>query len=239
MSEFYVNGTALSTFGVYWDGSQLWDKPEKDVKFFQIPARNGDLSIFNGRYKNVTIRVNCFIRENFVENFNNLMNFLYTQNGYARLENDVDSLVYRMGQYVTKTTPQTGPYNKNGLFTLEFNCMPQRFLKSGEQQISGFDFQGNLTITNPTPFEAYPYIYAYNGTGQEFTSITINGKTVLSDGNIDLGAIEYDGATGYLTHTQSGNTETEYVGRIPLASGDNVVRMTNASGYVIPHWWTL
>ena len=238
MSEFYVNGTALSTFGVTWDGSQLFDKPEKDVKFFQIPARNGDLSIFNGRYKNIDIRVNCFIRENFVENFNNLMVFLYTQNGYARLENDVDTLAYRMGQYVRRTEPNTGPYNKNGLFTLEFNCMPQRFLKSGEQQISDFDFQGNVTITNPTPFDAYPFIYAYNGTGQEFTDITINGQSITF-GEVDLGTIEYDGATGYITHTQWGNTDVKYVGRVPLKSGDNIVHMANAGGYVIPHWWTL
>lgn len=237
MSEFYVNGTALSTFGVTWDGSQLFDKPEKDVKFFQIPARNGDLSIFNGRYKNIDIRVNCFIRENFAENFNNLMVFLYTQNGYARLENDVDTLAYRMGQYVRRTEPNTGPYNKNGLFTLEFNCMPQRFLKSGEQQISGFDFQGNLTITNPTPFDAYPYIYSYNGTGQEFTTIAINGNVVSE--NYDFGTMVYDGATGYLTHTQWGTTETEYVGRFPLHSGENTVTLTNATGYVKPNWWTL
>lgn len=237
MSEFYVNGTALSTYGVTWDGSQLFDKPEKDVKFFQIPARNGDLSIFNGRYKNVNIKVNCFIREDFPTNFNNLMTFLYSQNGYVRLENDIDTLAYRMGQYVTRTVPQTGAYNKSGIFTLEFNCMPQRFLKSGEQQVSGFDYQGNLTITNPTPFEAYPYIYANNTTGSEFTIISINGDTVT--GNYDYGVMEYDGSTGYLTHTQFGVSETEYVGRFPLVSGSNTIQVTNASGYVIPHWWVL
>lgn len=238
MSEFYVNGTPLSTYGVTWDGSQLFDKPEKDVKFFQIPARNGDLSIFNGRYKNIDIKVNCFIREDFPTNYNNLINFLYSQKGYARLENDIDSEVYRMGQFVTKMTPQTGAYNKSGIFTLVFNCMPQRYLKSGEEQISGFDFQGNLTITNPTPFDAYPFIYANNTTGTEFTSIVVNG-TAITGGNYDLGTMEYDGATGYLTHTQWGTSETEYVGRVALKSGENTVTVTNASGYVIPHWWML
>ena len=237
MEDFTVNGVNLSTYGAYWDGSQLWDKPRKDVIFYQIPGRSGDLSFFTGRYENVNINVNCYIKENFVENFNNLMNFLYSLDGYVRIENTIDTEAYRMGQFVEEITPQPTQMHEGGYFTLVFNCMPQRFLFSGEEQITGFDFQGNLTFTNPTNSSPFPFIHVVNGTGQEFTEITINGEGIFT--NADVGTIEYDGESGYLTVTALGETTKTYVGQHRLKPGTNVIKVTNASGYVIPHWWEL
>ena len=125
--EFYVGGVGLSNYGVYWDGSQIWDKPAKDVKFYSVPARNGDLYSDNHRFDNINISIKCFIKDNFVENYDALMNFLYSREGYVVISNSKEADVYRMGMFVEANKPSTLQFNAKGNFTLVFNCMPQKF----------------------------------------------------------------------------------------------------------------
>lgn len=128
--EFYVNGTPLSNYGVYWDGSQLFDKPSKDVTFFPVPGRNGDLFSNNQRFNNINISIKCYIKSNFVENFENLTNFLYSINGYAELTNTQEPNYFRLGQLVDDIQPQTEQFNESGAFKLVFNCQPQKYIKN-------------------------------------------------------------------------------------------------------------
>lgn len=128
--EFYVNSTPLSNYGVYWDGSQLFDKPSKDVTFFSVPGRNGDLFSDNQRFNNINITIKCYIKSNFVENFENLTNFLYSINGYAELTNTQEPNYIRLGQLVDAIQPQTEQFNESGAFELVFNCQPQKYIKN-------------------------------------------------------------------------------------------------------------
>ena len=133
IDTFTVDGVSLATYGVYWDGSQLFDKPRKDVVFYSVPGRSGDLFRNNDRFENISINVNCYIKSNFRQNFDQLMNFLYSREGYVKLTNSKDPNVYRMGQFVDAVKPSTGQYLRNGKFTLVFSCMPQRFYESTTQ----------------------------------------------------------------------------------------------------------
>ena len=87
-----------------------------------------------------------------VNNFSNLMNYLLAQEGYGRLESTTEPDVYRLAQFINDLDPETGVELKSGLFTLNFNCMPQKFLKSGEQEI---EIDDTATILNPTMFDAF------------------------------------------------------------------------------------
>lgn len=130
IDTFIVDGVSLATYGVYWDGSQLFDKPRKDVVFYSVPGRNGDLFRNNDRFENISINVNCYIKSNFRQNFDQLMNFLYSREGYVKLANSKDPDVYRMGQFVDAVKPSPGQFLRNAQFTLVFNCMPQRFYET-------------------------------------------------------------------------------------------------------------
>lgn len=59
--DVYFNGKSLADFGVHVNGTDVFNGPEKDVENVEVPGRNGDLHIFNGRYKNVELKYHAFI----------------------------------------------------------------------------------------------------------------------------------------------------------------------------------
>ena len=165
------DGLDLSKFGVFYDGSKEYDKPTKEMNRVSIPGRNGDLFLPNDRWSNVPIPYDCYIKDDFQANYDSLIAFLNSRKGYKVLETSGQPDVYRMASFLSAVTPAMGQFNKTGRFTLEFDCMPQRFLKSGLQtvEITG----GSGTITNPTAFESYPLLTVY-GSG----AIGINDDTI-------------------------------------------------------------
>ena len=81
-----VNGIDLADFGVYISGSGVYNAPERDVKSVSVPGRNGDLTLDNGRYKNIKIKYPAFVVDDFAQNIGGLRDFLASIRGYARLE---------------------------------------------------------------------------------------------------------------------------------------------------------
>lgn len=165
------DGVDLSQFGVYYDGSKEYDKPTKDMERVSIPGRNGDVFLPNDRWSNIPIVFNCYIKDDFQYNYSELVAFLNSRSGYKVLETSGHPDVYREAMFVSAVAPAMGQFNKTGTFDIEFDCKPQRFLKSGLQtvEISG----GSGTITNPTFFESSPLLTVY-GAG----TIGINDETI-------------------------------------------------------------
>lgn len=231
MDILTFNGTPLSDFGVFWDGSQLFDTPEKQVEFFEIPGRNGDLSISQDRFKNLDININCFIREDFIQHHRDLINFLLSQDGYQRLENSKEPDVYRMAQYVAQLQPSTGAFLKYGNFTLTFNCKPQKWLKLGEDAIS---ISSAVTIVNPTNFDALPLLKV-SGTG----TITINDSQLELSENTSTTYIDCDIQDAY-EGTINRNDDLTITNGFPvLKPGNNSVSVSGCTVMVIPRWWVL
>lgn len=147
MNHVIFNGTDLTTFGLYVSGDKTFDSPEKNYTKVSIPGRSGDLFIWDGTYKNVKLKYSSILIEDFDNNAENLRNFLLSANGYVRLEDDYHPDEYRLAVY-------SGPLSFKpirllaGTTTLEFNCRPERFLKSGDQ-VYNLNNTGYV-ITNPT-----------------------------------------------------------------------------------------
>lgn len=181
------NGRALTEFNVFFDGSKSFGTPEKDYELISIPGRNGDLSIFNNRYKDITVTFPCFIRDNFVENYRNLMAFLNGSNGYLRLETSKEPDHFRKALFLGSVEPKTGSFNKSGYFDLTFRCHPQRWLKSGERwtRIESEDYDFQATIYNPTLQPAKPLIRFY-GRG----TVNIGGR-MLGVGTTEVLSYDY------------------------------------------------
>lgn len=231
MEYLTFNNTAFSTYNTFFDGSQLFDTPDKDVTFYSVVGKNGDLSISNDRYKNVEIDVNCFIRRNFIENYNNLMNYLYSQEGYCRFETSKEPEIYRMAQFVKAVEPQTGAFLHYGNFTLTFNCKPQKWLKSGETPIS---VTSSSTITNPTLMNAKPLLEV-TGTG----TITINDSILVLSENTSTTYIDCEIQDAY-EGTINRNPDLDVTNGFPeLVSGDNTISVEGCSVNLIPRWWRL
>lgn len=134
---FVYNGKNSLDFGVHIYDPQILDTPQKKREIIEVPGRNGDIIIEDGSYENVTVTFkNCFIINDFVDNYNALKAFLGSQKGYQRLEVSWLPEEYRMAMFDGNISPKVWGFDGFGKFDLTFNCKPQRFLKSGEVSIS-------------------------------------------------------------------------------------------------------
>lgn len=226
------NGKSFEDFNAFWDGSESLGTPEKDITFYEVAGRNGSLSISNNRFKNKTVPFNCFIRLDFVKNFSNLMNFLLAQDGYGRLESTTEPDVYRLAQFINDLDPETGVELKSGLFTLNFNCMPQKFLKSGEQEI---EIDDTATILNPTMFDATPLIKV-TGTG----TININDSVLTLNQNTSTVMIDcqiQDAYEGLINRNQDLDVLDNNWPK--LVSGENQISVDGCTIKIKPRWWKI
>ena len=73
---FIFDGVSSKDFGVYISGSGTFDGAERDVSTVEIPGRNGELTLDNGRYKNRSMKYPAFIYRNFAINIAQLICFL-------------------------------------------------------------------------------------------------------------------------------------------------------------------
>ena len=168
--------------------------------------------------------------------------WLMGANGFCRLEDTFEPEIFRMARFA-------GPLNieqilgKYGRCTIEFDCLPERWLRSGEEPISTI-FLGN--IYNPTPNYARPLIKMSGGT--DTLSLTLNGTKVIEvtgQGSNNPVIIDCDAAT--ITDASGENIMGAATFYLPynefpkLAPGANTIFFgSNVTAYEItPRWWVL
>lgn len=231
MDILTFDGVSFREFNTFWDGSELFGPAEKDVEFFSVPGQNGDLSIFNDRYKSKKRRVNCFIREDFKKNYSMLMNFLLSRDGYCRFENTLEPDIYRMAEFVSPSDPETGMFLRSGWFELEFIFKPENWLKAGEKPIA---VSSSKQIENPTYFSAKPLIVV-TGTG----SITIGDSILALSQNtstVVIDCLTEDASEGTINR----NSDLTITNGFPvLKPGNNTVAVSGCSIEITPRWWRL
>jgi len=62
--DVFFNGKSLADFGLHVNGTDVFNSPEEDVESVEVPGRNGDLHIFNERFKNVELKYHGFVAGN-------------------------------------------------------------------------------------------------------------------------------------------------------------------------------
>lgn len=226
-----IGGRNLADFGVYISGEGTYNAPERSITEEVVPGRNGSLIIDNGRYQNIEVSYPAFIIRDFPRNMAGLRSYLASLRGYSRLEDSYHPDEYRMAALSGGIDVQTSGYmNREGQFTLTFNCKPQRFLRSGEYAIP---VTSGATVYNPTLFDAKPLIRVY-GKG----SITVNGETMEWSGSSEYVDIDCDIQDCYYMGANMNNYVT---GDFPVLSpGDNVIAFTGSTSVrITPRWWIL
>ena len=167
--------------GVFITGEAVYDAPERDVELIEIPGRNGEFQLDNGRWKNieVTYKAGAFGADQteFATKIRNYRNLLASRIGYKRLTDTYNPDEYRLGTFVDAFETKAASRKRAGEFDLVFNCKPQRWLTSGEQEITVAD--GGI-VTNPTPYEASPLLMVegYGNIGFNGYSIDIENAVI-------------------------------------------------------------
>ena len=237
MNTFTFNGINSGTFGLYIGGQNTFNSPQRDITKVAIPGRNGDLIKDNGRFLNSQIAYNIVIMNNFAENAMAVRNWLLSPKGYVRLEDTYHPDHYRLARVAETIEFETGAYNNTGKASVVFDCMPQKFLKTGEIAIS---VASGDVITNPTLFDSKPLIEV-ELSGDCEGDLTIGNQIISIDGPayiaIDSETMNcYDENTNLNSYVQLGTN-----GFPLLKPGNTGIAFSGdiSSVSITPRWWEL
>lgn len=171
---FTFDGESSKDYGFYISDGGFYSAPARDVEVVEIPGRNGAFIRDKGRFKNIQVTYKAAMgadsKADFISGISAVRNWLCSKKGYLRLTDDFNPDEYRLATFsngldVSNINPKTGE------FDITFECMPQRFLTSGEtaQTIAS----SGDTLTNPTLFNARPLLMV-SGYGE----LTINDHPI-------------------------------------------------------------
>lgn len=180
---FTYDGKSSLDYGVYLTGKGVFNAPERAVEMIEIPGRNGNFAVDQGRFQNISVTYKAglvdYSESDFATRMSNVRNWLCSKVGYRRLEDDYNTGEYRMAVYLSGIEVEHEDL-QTGEFEITFDCKPQRFLTSGETAVS---VANNGTINNPTLFDAKPQLQVkgYGTIGFNGYSVTLANESM---GNI-------------------------------------------------------
>ena len=201
---FTLNGRSSADWGIVVSKDNGFDAPERDVSAIEVPGRNGELHIDNGRWRNIDVTYNdCVIERDFTEQFGNFRAYCARQRGYQRLEDTFHPDEYRLADMTQgiKVSSVGTRYN-SGKFDLTFNCKPQRFLKSGEDPIL-FIAPTSSAMRLETPTFTYPE------SGYDIQRIIVSVASFPTSGSVTITRTLSDSA-GISQDVEDSITVTDY-----------------------------
>lgn len=220
MGEIIYNGRSSKSIGVEVETFPDYQSPKRSYDKLQVPGRNGDLIIDNGRWENVTrtylIAIGSYDIP-YYQFMNKVSEWLHSSTTYAKLEDSYEPDYYRLAVYLEEVT-MTNLFNHGGEANISFDCKPQRFLKIGDDVITLT--QKTTKLLNPTLYPSLPIIKVY-GTGSG--SLTINNCTVTIT---DIGT----------SFTLDSEIQDAYNG---LANWNSKIKLTNGFPVLQPRYSTV
>ena len=239
---FMIDGTASTTWGIWINGDGRWRGAEPDIESVAIPGRNGDLTLSNNRWHNSEVYYRCFIPKQFKNNYDSFRATLLSKAGYFRLEDTYRPNEYRMARVSGGLDISSIEWvNDTGSFTVRFDCMPQRFMTSGESYIT---LTTGDKLDNAYLYDALPNIRTKGyGTitftnGDYSCSITIGQNTftyyVYTDcDEMDCRMSNYTNRNSYLT------LNNNVFPKLPPGKTTITFDNTFTDVGIKPRWWTL
>ena len=231
--NFWLDGIDANQVGIGLQKEIEFSAAEPDVQKITVPGRSGELVYVNGGYKNIKGTAKCYALD-----AANVSRIVAAQNAwllksaaYRRLETLSEPEVFRMARLVRGANLEPR-LNRMNPFTLEFDCQPQRYLKSGERPVT---LTGSSSLHNPTPFTALPLITIF-GSGSGVLSI--NGVSTTID---DCNGVTLDSERHRAYKSGENKTGAVHGDWPVLGEGENVISLGGGidSVTIIPRWWTL
>ena len=211
-------------------------RPAKKYSTVSVPGRNGDLLYEEGAYENYMQPYDIYIsaeKTKLPAAAKAVAEWLYAPSGYQKLTDGYEPDVFRLA-FFTGPADIENILNMFGRATIEFNCKPQRFLISGEEETRYFS---STTIKNPTAFAALPLITVY-GSGEGALNVA---GTVVNFNSIDESIVldcETENAFKGVTNLNNTISAPEFP---KLYAGENAISWSGGieSIRITPRWWTL
>ena len=229
------NGRSTHEFGIFISGESTYSAPERNVTSQEVPGRNGSLLFDMGNFKNISVKYPSYIVEDLPSRIRDFLNFAGSQIGYQRLEDTYHPYEFRMARFKTNPSIDTAGYmNRSGKFTLDFDCKPQRFLKSGEDAV---EFSDDGIILNRTNFPSKPLLRVY-GTGTGSVGVGSETITITNlDGYMDIDCEIMDAYKGAVNC----NSYVSFTDDIVLRPGESGISFNGGitSIEITPRWYII
>lgn len=213
--------------------SYIW--PEYSYAHDKVYGKSGDILRDNGRYENVSkkYKISAYDGTNFFNVSRKVSEWLHRKgsNMYMRLEDSYEPDIYMMAVY-EESNELDNLLATAGKCEITFNCMPQKFLLSGDVPID--ITQSGQVITNPTSNPAFPII-TFSGSG----NIMINGKAINVIDNFNVTNFHTDSFNAFDIAGRNMNGYIYALDSLILNPGENVIEY---DGYIsdlkiTPRWW--
>lgn len=242
--EFIYNGMNSFDYGLHTSGEDTWTRPQPDITHISVPGRNGDLIQLGNRFQNVDITYHCGIVKDLRVNFDAFNAKLLTDPGYHRLEDSYHPEYFRMAVFESALDPDVKERAIHGEVDIKFNCKPQMYLKSGEQEIT---CATGTVLYNPTPYPAAPILRF------SILSGSVDGYIKIGDQQMTFSKVGAGNTAGTVVDCERQDiyAEDTKVNRnnyfsfengdfFELQPGRNVISLRNVTGvYITPRWWTV
>lgn len=232
---FWIDGERCDDYGIHLQGPMTFSSTQANVETFTVPGRNGDLHVYDGSYQNIAAAVRCFALDpnDVSEATTAIKRWSLLQRGYRRLEVSNEPGYFRLAA-VTSGPETEIRMRRLAPFTLSFDCQPQKYLVSGEREIT--ILQSGAKLRN-VGFPALPLITAYgNGAG----TIAINGVTVQIKSMSEYLTIDSEMQNAYKGATLQNSVV--YAPEFPVfENGMNEVTFSGDVERLVikPRWWEL
>lgn len=232
---FWIDGKRCDSVGLRLQSLVTFSSPVPKVTSISVAGRNGDLHIYDGSFENITGTAKCFaLKENSVnESLNAITRWCLLEPGYHRLSVSSEPEHFRLASV------SVGPENEIRMrtlapFSIKFDCMPQKFLKTGERTIT---LTKSKEILRNPGFTALPLIKVY---GNAAGTLTISSVVVQIKSISEYVVLDCDTQNAYkgLENKNSTINAPEFP---VLRPGDNMISWTGgiAKVEITPRWWTL
>lgn len=233
---FFFNGARSIDKGLTIEYCPSVGTGQRVVEKISVPGRSGDLVIDTGAYGNYIQPYEIWFKDKLrgtTRAARDIAQWLLSGIGYMRLEDTYDPEVFRLAMF-------TGPFDvenwmlTHGRATLEFDCQPQRWLKTGQLPVAMQSGQSLINTWQP----AKPLIQV-TGTGDG--TLVVGGSTIsISDmtGTITLDSETEDAYSG----TENLNNNVQVNGGYPiLQNGETAVYFSGGitAVQITPRWWSL
>lgn len=245
MGVIWFDTKSSRDYGIIVEDFPTLCHPAKRGEAYQVMGRSGTFYREDGTYDNYVQPYNIAIREGDFRRAdlraNDIAAWLLGSKGYTMLEDSFEPEHFRLARFA-------GPMNiaqllgLYGRCTLEFDCRPERWLKSGTKRLNILD---NASVFNPTQFPAKPLIYV---TSAVDIAIKINGTswlTIATEGVSTTAVIDCDEMT---VQNSSGVSIMDKVtfastwNEFPvLQPGISTFTLTGSETAfeIVPGWWTI
>lgn len=234
LNYFMIGEVSSLDYGVIISNAAVFDAPARVYESVSVPGRNGAVLFDEGYYDNVTVTYEASLLNKHA-NLDGFRAWLMSHTTYVRLEDTYHPEEYRLAVPSGGFSVSTEIANKVGHFKVQFDCKPQRFLKSGDV---GTKYTENITLFNPTQYPAKPLIrvYGYGQLGVGNDTVTISRHSLdYIDLDCDLCDAYCGGANANPYVSLSGDDYPLLeVGTTGITLGSGITAIE-----VYPHWWTL